>query len=131
MISKEKGGIIIYIIAIVVIIALAGLVIYYILGGSDVKNKVITAENMNDILETIGEKAKKDEELYYVSYAMMYHIMQNGIADQEETGKDKNKIYANIYGKTVKELMNEGKKLMQDNDVTLEQFKAGLQGGEN
>ena len=128
MTNRENGSVIIYVLIAVIVIALAGLAVYYILEESDIKNKEITAENINEILEVIEKRAKKDEELYYVNYAMMYHIMQNGIADQNANQKDKNEIYKNIYGKTVKELINEGKELMQKNDITLEQFKSGVQG---
>ena len=127
MTNRENGSVIIYVLIAVIVIALAGLAVYYILEESDIKNKEITAENINKILEVIEKRAKKDEELYYVNYAMMYHIMQNGIADQNANQKDKNEIYKNIYGKTVKELINEGKELMQKNDITLEQFKSGVQ----
>lgn len=125
--NRERGSAIVYVIIAVIVIALAGLAIYYILEESDVKNEVITAENINDILEVIEKRAKKDDELYYVNYAIMYHIMQNGIADQSGAKKDKNELYKNIYGKTVQELINEGKELMEENSITLKQFKEGLQ----
>lgn len=129
--NKEKGSAVIYVVIAVIAIVLAGLAIYYILEESDIKNQVITAENINKTLEVIEQRAKKDEELYYVNYAMMYHIMQNGIADQSGSQKDRDAIYADIYGKTVNELIEEGRKLMQDNNITLREFKKGLQGAEN
>ena len=120
--KRETGKAILYILLVILLIAVAGLTVFYVL---------ITAENMDKVIEKMEQKAKKDEELYYASYAMMYHIMQNGITNQGETVKDKNIIYKNVYGKTVKVLIEEGKQIMQDNDITLEAFKASMQNGES
>lgn len=35
-------------------------------------------------------------------------------------------MYANIYGKTVQQLIDEGKQLMEENNVTIEQMKEQL-----
>ena len=129
--KRETGKAILYILLVILLIAVAGLTVFYVLEEDSIKSQVITAENMDKVIEKMEQKAKKDEELYYASYAMMYHIMQNGITNQGETVKDKNIIYKNVYGKTVKVLIEEGKQIMQDNDITLEAFKSSMQNGES
>ena len=56
----------------------------------------------------------------------MYHMVQDGIPSATTLDSDKSAMYVNIYGKTVKQLIDEGKKLMKDNKVTLEEYKQGL-----
>ena len=129
--KRETGKAILYILLVILLIAVAGLTVFYVLEEDSIKSQVITAENMDKVIEKMEQKAKKDEEQYYASYAMMYHIMQNGITNQGENVKDKNIIYKNVYGKTVKVLIEEGKQIMQDNDITLEAFKASMQNGES
>lgn len=34
--------------------------------------------------------------------------------------------YKSLFGKTIRELIEEGKKLMKDNNITLEQYKEQL-----
>ena len=40
-------------------------------------------------------------------------------------------VIQKIYGKTVKQLIDEGKQLMQDNNITVDQYKKQLKNGNN
>ena len=55
---------------------------------------------------------------------MVYHMMQDGLAaagSQEDLSESD--MYKNIYGKTLNQLIDEGKQFMEENNVTIEQFK--------
>ena len=57
----------------------------------------------------------------------MYYIMKDGLTQEYMTTQDENLLYKNIYNKTVQELIDDGKKIMADNNVTIEQYKEQLQ----
>lgn len=135
--AERKSNSLIYVIIVIVVIALLLLGVYFILnheaintnGGifsKSIKEETITAENYEEIMNKIKDKMEDDEELYYVSYCIMYHMIQDGISSATTLDSDKNAMYVNIYGKTVKQLIDEGKQLMKDNKVTLEEYKQGL-----
>lgn len=131
--KKSNTGLYVAIVIVAIILLSAG--IYYIVrkdskdtGGSifakSLKDETITAENYQDIMDRIEKEFNKDdEEVYYLSYSMLYYITKDGIASAFTNSVDESAMYVNIYGKTVKQLINEGKKLMRDNNVTLEQYK--------
>lgn len=137
--EKRNRSTAFYVILTIVIIAILCLVLYFILNKDavstissifqpSVKNETITAENYDEIMDRIeNEFNQDDEELYYLSYAMMYHIFNDGISSAFSNTTDENAMYASIYGKTVGQLIEEGKQLMEDNNVTIEQYKEGLE----
>lgn len=131
--TKPKTGLYI---AIVVIVAIALIVgAWFLLGdkgsvdifSKSIKNEVITAENYEEVTKKFQEEVGESDELYYAGYAMFYYIMKDGMASAFEPNPDESAVYANIYGKTMKQLVEEGKQLMKDNNVTIEQFKQGMQ----
>ena len=67
----------------------------------------------------------------YFAYATSNYIFKDGLAnafnmemteDQKET-----ESYKNIYGKTINQLVQEGKNLMKENNMTVEKYKETLQ----
>lgn len=88
-----------------------------------IKDEVITADNYDEIMDKIEQELKKDEELYYLSYSLMYYITKDGLASAFTNPDDESAMYVNIYGKTVKQLIEEGKQLMIDNNITIEEYK--------
>lgn len=137
--EKRNRSTAFYVILTIVIIAILCLVLYFILNKDavstissifqpSIKNETITAENYDEIMDRIeNEFNQDDEELYYLSYAMMYHILNDGISSAFSNTTDENAMYASIYEKTVGQLIEEGKQLMEDNNVTIEQYKEGLE----
>lgn len=95
----------------------------------NIKDEVITAENYEELSKRIENEMGNDEELYYFSYSMMYYMMKDGMSSALTGGNsnDDSAMFVNIYGKTIKQLITEGKQLMKDNGVTIEQFKQNLQ----
>lgn len=140
--AERRSNSLIYVIIVIIIVALLALGVYFILnhkaintdGGifsKSIKEETITAENYDEIMDKIEEKMRDDEELYYLSYSIMYYMLQDGISSAFTLDSNESAMYTNIYGKTVKQLIDEGKKLMQDNGVTLEEYKQGLEGLSN
>ena len=93
----------------------------------DLKKKTITAENYSEIIEEIESKLKDDDELYYLSYSVMYHIMKDGLSASVSGKEDESSSFVNIYGKTVRELIEEGRKLMKEENNTIEKFKKTIE----
>jgi hypothetical protein len=127
-----------YIILTIVIIAILSVAIYFIVNQSatstsggistkSIKNETITAENYEEMMNKIdAEFNENDEELYYLTYSMMYYMVQDGLSSALTNSTDDSAMYTSIYGKTVQQLIDEGKTLMKENNVTLEQYKESI-----
>lgn len=123
--QEGKKNTMLYVIIAVVAIAIIAVVLFMVFGGSSVRGETITAENYEELLKKAEAEIGKDsDDLYYLSYAMVYHMMQDGLAaagSQEDLSESD--MYKNIYGKTLNQLIDEGKQFMEENNVTIEQFK--------
>lgn len=127
-----------YIILTIVIIAILSVAIYFIVNQSatstsggistkSIKNETITAENYEEMMNKIdAEFNENDEELYYLTYSMMYYMVQDGLSSALTNSTDDSAMYTSIYGKTVQQLIDEGKTLMKENNVILEQYKESI-----
>ena len=65
---------------------------------------------------------KYNKNLYYANYAISFHIIADGIGNALVGNLNKNIKYTNIYGKTIRELIFEGRVLMQEFNMTLEKY---------
>ena len=146
----KKKSTVIYIIIAVVVLAIIGASLYFILNrdttnlsegtsensvknentaseqntSKSIKNEVITAENYEKLMNQAEQEfTEDDEEIYYLSYAVMYYIMTDGMEAALSGSEDESEMYVNIYGKTVQQLIDEGKKLMEENNVSLDEYK--------
>lgn len=107
---------------IILIIAIIATVAYFI-GGSSIKNTVVTEDNYEELSEQVGDELEEDEAYYYL-YACMYYVMTDGLSEEYfSSDGDESIIYQNIYGKTVGELVEEGENLMEENDITVDEWK--------
>lgn len=152
MFNEEKGKANVVLIAIISIITILvlGIGLFFIFSSNDkssnnsdvnssssglfskgIKDEVVTAENYQDLSSRIAPELNNEDEAYQFVYACMYYIMQDGMSvafDFNLTDEEKDsKTYERVYGKTVKQLINEGKQLMKDNDMTVEKFKQGME----
>lgn len=140
----ENNKTILYVVIAIVIIAVIAIGIYFVInqktdntnaGGitisKNIKDETITKENYEDMMDKLEKEMKNDEELYYLSYSMMYYMMKDGLASAFTNNTDESVIYTNIYGKTVKQLIDEGKQLMKDNNMTIEKYKEQLESANN
>ena len=132
---SEKGNskaILCIVIAIIVVIALV-IGGYFLLRNKDeitagtevasIKSEVITEENYEKVSEQLEKELGDTDETYYFAYACMYYIMQDGLTAEYMSSQDDSLLYKNIYNKTVQTLIDEGKNLMEENDITVEEFK--------
>lgn len=136
--NKSSKGLMVFIV-IIIIVAL-GVGAYFLLtnkdtltaGGNNTQtasklNERITAENYEELTESIAQELGDSDNLYYFTYATTYYIAKDGISSAFSGSEDESAIYVNIYGKTAKDLIKEGKELMQENDVTIDEFKSSLE----
>ena len=146
----KKKSTVIYIIIAVVVLAIIGASLYFILNrdttnlsegtsensvknentaseqntSKSIKNEVITAENYEKLMNQAEQEfTEDDEEIYYLSYAVMYYIMTDGMEAALSGSEDESEMYVNIYGKTVQQLIDEGKQLMEENNVSLDELE--------
>ena len=96
-----------------------------------IRKETITAENYEEIFNRISEELKDTDDIYYLSYSVMYYMMKDGISSTLNGNEDENAMYVNIYEKTVQQLIDEGKQLMIDNNVSIEEFKENIKDLEN
>ncbi len=115
--KSKSSKIIVIIIAIVIIVAIVFAIIFF----TDFKRTKLTEDNFEEVSDQIEEKLDEDE-LAYFTYSVMYHMFNDGLSDLN----DENAAYKNIYGKTIKELIDEGKDLMEEHDVTVDEFKESM-----
>ena len=127
--EKKKSKAFLYVIIAVIIIAVVGTGAYFIKNSKNIKNETITAENYEEIMDRIEKELKNEDDKYYLSYSVMYYIMKDGISSVFSGNENASTslMYTNIYGKTIKQLIDEGKQLMKDNNVTLDEYKSQLQ----
>lgn len=133
---KNCKGISLITLIIIVAIILCGVIIFNKMnsnnssssnnssGNSSKLNTVVTADNYNTIGNIFNDN---EDELYYFTYACLYYSFTERIT----TGVDENTAMQKIYGKTVKQLVDEGKQLMQDNNITVEQYRKQLKENNN
>ncbi len=124
--ENKKNNKLLYIIVVISVIAVIGIA-YIIIGKNGIKNKKITAENYKEIVSEVGNKMKDKDELYYFTYSITYYMMKDGLASAFGAQEDESSMYVNIYGKTVNQLIKEGKKFMDENNMTIEQYKDKIQ----
>lgn len=124
--AKKKSKVALYVtIAIVVIVALVVGGFFLLKGQSDkIRQETLTAENMEQVITKLENSMQNEDELYYFTYAVTYYMMRDAMAAATSGNTDESAIYANVYGKTVQQLMDEGKQIAKDNNLTIEQVKA-------
>lgn len=123
---KQDGTAKVAIIVIILLIIVVAIVAYLLFGGSSVGNTVVSADNYEEISNEIADEYNDGDEVYYYSYACTYYIMTNAMSSEYLESEDDSLLYQDIYGKTVDELISEGKGLMEENDITPESWKESL-----
>lgn len=129
--KKTKVVIIVFLIILVTIVVGRFFLIKKGIFLSNIRKETITAENYEEIFNRISEELKDTDDIYYLSYSVMYYMMKDGISSTLNGNEDENAMYVNIYEKTVQQLIDEGKQLMIDNNVSIEEFKENIKDLEN
>lgn len=115
---------------IIIVVAVIGICFLFNNGeeaSKSIRNETITADNYQEVMDKIENNMKEDEDLYYLSYSIMCYMFEDGFASVFTNPDDETAMYKRIYGKTVQQLIDEGKQLMKDNDMTIEKFKKSLE----
>ena len=108
-------------ICIVIIILI---IVLLLKNSSSIENTKLTSENYEQIITEYRENHKDTDDLTYLQYALSRNILTNISIDLSKTSEEQNsEMYKNIYGKTIKQLISEGKKLMKENGMTAEKFR--------
>ena len=116
-------------IVVAVVVAIAIIVGGFLLlssGKSSLKKEVVSQENYETILDEVEKKFGESDETYYYTYACIYYTAKAGFTEEYLQSKDESMLYKDIAGKTVQQLMDEGKQLMEENNVTIEEYKEKL-----
>ena len=149
----KKKSTVIYIIIAIVVLAIIGISLYFVLNSDttnntqantensinneitkseqntskSIRNEIVTAENYEELMNKAEQEfSADDEEIYYLSYSIMYYIMTDGMQAAMAGSEDESEMYVNIYGKTVQQLIDEGKRLMEENDISLDEYKSKI-----
>lgn len=78
------------------------------------EDTIITEDNYEEISDEVAEKYGDEDETYYFAYACMYYTIQGALTEEYLKTEDESLLYQEIYGKTVDELISEGKKIMEE-----------------
>jgi len=124
--KNQKGLALIYLIIIVLVIIIVAVLAKNVIGNIYIENVTLTKENIEETLEKYSEMKKDTDDLAYVGYALAYHTTIGYMSNIFNFGASEDVIYANIYGKSINDLKKEGKELMEDNNVTLDDFKKSM-----
>ncbi|MBR1540724.1 MAG: hypothetical protein IJ629_06205 [Clostridia bacterium] len=94
-------------------------------------NIKLNQENFDKISKNFSENNKDSDDLYYYTYAFMYYSFK--AYEDIDSFNDMENIDTNqkMYGKTINELINDGKQLMKDDNTTIEEYKKSLKELEN
>lgn len=91
------------------------------------EDKILTAENYKSLSEEYSNNNKNSDNLYYYTYACMYYMFKDGLSSATLSEEQQQEaMYSRIYGKTINQLISEGKKLMADNNITVNDYKQTL-----
>lgn len=85
--------------------------------NNNYEDTIISKNNIEKILEEIPSKLSKNDAYYF-----MYFIMENMDSESE--------LRANVFDKSIRKVIDDGKQLMQKNGYTLEKFLEEYNSGE-
>lgn len=112
---------------ICIIIAVVSLTLFIILiKNNSIENIILTKDNLQETMDNYSKMKKDSDDIVYVVYALLYYTTIDYMYNIFNLDAAEENAYMRVYGKTIKELKNEGKSLMEENNVTVKQFKESL-----
>ena len=92
------------------------------------EDTILTAENYKTLSAEYSNNNKDSDNLYYYTYACLFYMVRDGFSSATLSEEQQQEaVYSRIYGKTISQLISEGKKLMADNNTTVEDYKQTLE----
>ncbi len=125
---KNQKGITLVKLGIVIIIAI--LVIAFIgrlIKIASIENTKLTKDNYQTIMDDYSKLKKDTDDIIYAGYAIMYYTVQDSMSNIFNSNATEDDAYAQVYGKTLNKLKDEGKSLMKENNITPKEFKDKLE----
>lgn len=107
----------------VLIFAIILAIVFFIIYKNNIANKILTEENCEATIEKYSSKNKETDNYYYFNYALMYSISLDGLDNLVTTLLDNTITYKNVYGKSINQLIVEGKNQMIEQNITVEEYK--------
>lgn len=89
------------------------------------ENIILNEDNMGETIKKYASKHKNNDDLYYFLEAYITYGVANAFSAAFNGNTDE--LYANIYGKTIKQLSEEGRKLAKENNISIEEIKKGIE----
>lgn len=117
--NNQNGAI--NIIAIILIIIVIAAIVFAVLYFTNFKRTKLTAENFETVMDDAYDKLDENERAY-LAYSVMYYMFSDGLSNLN----DEEAAYKNIYDKTIQDLIDEGKDLMEEEGITPEEFIESL-----
>lgn len=134
---KKSDKIIKSIVITVIIIALCVLLIWVIINAkkeyktTSYLDTTLSSENYDEMINEFNKNMKKDEEpgykdeYYYFNYAFNSHMFDDAASTVTQNPEENTTIPAQfkyIYGKTINDVIDEGKKLMEEKHFSLSDY---------
>ena len=114
---------------VIILVVVIGVALYFIFtninGG--IRKETFTEENYQELMNRIGEELKDTDDLYYISYSAIYYMAKDGLSSAFTGNNDEKEMYKSFFGKTVQDMINEGKNLMQENNISIDEYKKQIE----
>lgn len=135
--TKKSDKVIKSVVITVIILALIGLLVWVIINAkkeykaNSYLDTVLSSENYDEMINEFNKNMKKDEEpgykdeYYYFNYAFNSHMFDDAASTVSQNPEENTTIPAQfkyIYGKTINNVIDEGKKLMEEKHFSLSDY---------
>ena len=127
--SKKQSKKWLIALVVIILVVVIGVALYFIFtninGG--IRKETFTEENYQELMNRIGEELKDSDDLYYISYSAIYYMTKDGLSSALAGNNDEKEMYKSFFGKTVQDMINEGKNLMKENNVSIDEYKKQIE----
>lgn len=126
-ILKNQRGITLVKLGIIIIIAIIAIAfIGRTIKIASIENTKLTKENFQSTMDDYSKLKKDTDDIVYAGYAIMYYTMTDYMSNIFNSNATEDDAYAQVYGKSLSKLKDEGKSLMKKNNITPKEFKEKL-----
>ncbi len=127
--SKKQSKSWLIVLIVIILVVVIGVALYFtftnINGG--IRKETFSEENYQELMNRIGEELKDSDDLYYISYSAIYYMTKDGLSSALAGNNDEKEMYKSFFGKTVQDMINEGKNLMKENNVSIDEYKKQIE----
>ena len=135
--NRNSDNVIKTVVIVVIVLALIGLLVWVIIKATNAyKPKsyldvALSSENYDEMISKFNKEMKKEnetgykDEYYYFNYAFNSHMFDDAASTVSQNPEENTTIpaqYKYIYGKTINNVIDEGKKLMEEKHFSLSDY---------